>query len=139
MKLHSSPPCTVSIQGLESLFTMPAPSGFGYERILGVSADFTIFQLQATEEPSLSLVGQHKLPLSCTPRFILPVDPMAWRRSHDWTTYGVLLSISENGDIAFWIPETSSANGWKCTSQVRTGRTGFRKVRCSSAKKTVLS
>jgi hypothetical protein len=111
----------------------------GYDRILGVNADFEIFQIRATADPSLTLISQHKLPVPYTPHLVLQVDPMAWRRSHDWSTHDVLLSISGNGEIAFWVPEVNAAYGWRCTRKVRTGRTGFRKVRCSSAKKTVLS
>ncbi|KAF9527801.1 RAVE protein 1 C terminal-domain-containing protein [Crepidotus variabilis] len=138
VKLHSKPPQTLSIPNLESLFTMPSHTG--YEHILGVTSDFTIVQLKATSEPSpsLTLIHSHKLPLSYTPRFILPVDPMAWGKAHDWTTHDVLLSISEEGVIAFWVPEAKGRDGWKKTSEVRTGRKGFRKVRCSSAKKTAL-
>lgn len=111
----------------------------GYDRILGVTAEFDIFQMKATSDPKLNMISRHKLPLTDTPRLVLQVDPMAWRRSHDWTTHDVLLSISENGEISFWVPEANAGNGWRCTGKVRTGRTGFRKVRCSSAKKTVLS
>jgi len=136
VKLHSSPCCTLHVPGLESLFTMPSS---GYDRILGITANFEIFQIRATADPSLNLISQHKLPLPYTPRLVLQVDPMAWRRSHDWTTHDVLLSISEDGEISFWVPEANSVYGWRCTRKVRTGRTGFRKVRCSSAKKTVLS
>ena len=53
--------------------------------------------------------------------------------------HDVLLSVSEDGELAFWVPETNGKTGWRCTGKVRTGRTGFRKVRCSSAKKTALS
>ena len=53
--------------------------------------------------------------------------------------HDVLLSVSEDGELAFWVPETNRKIGWRCTGKVRTYRTGFRKVRCSSAKKTALS
>lgn len=116
---------------------MPSPSG--YEHILGVTVEFEIVQLKATAFPSLTIIGRHKLPLSYTPRFILPVDPMAWGHVQDWASHDNLLSISEDGELAFWVPEGNPENGWKCSGKVRTGRSGFRKVRCSSAKKTVLS
>lgn len=137
LTLHSSPPKTLTIPRLDSLFTLPSPSG--YEHILGIASDFTIVQLQATDTSGLVIQGQHRLPLSYTPRFILPVDPMAWGHSRDWMEHDVLLSVSEGGELAFWVPETNGKTGWRCTGKVRTGRTGFRKVRCSSAKKTVLS
>ncbi|KDQ14428.1 hypothetical protein BOTBODRAFT_159267, partial [Botryobasidium botryosum FD-172 SS1] len=99
---------------------------------------------------------------------VLPVDPMAWasspktlslrRRQHD-----VLVSISEEGELAFWEfsvglgsiknseGERYSAGGggnegkgtgvdvtWRCTGKIRTGRRNIAMARCSSAKKTVL-
>ena len=94
---------------------------------------------------------------------ILPVDPMAWvgqiglgkrgaSQEHD-----VLLSVSDDGELAFWVPEddlgihAKTANGlcatalnetatsaWTCTGKVRTGRKGLTLARCSSAKKSVL-
>ena len=64
---------------------------------------------------------------------------MAWGHSRDWMEHDVLLSVSEDGELAFWVPETNGKTGWRCTGKVRTCRTGFRKVRCSSAKKTALS
>ncbi|KAF8973548.1 WD repeat-containing protein [Flammula alnicola] len=131
------PSTNLTIPDLESLFTMPSPTG--YEYILGVTADFTIVQLQATDAPSLTILSQHQLPLSYTPKFILPVDPMAWGHTRDWADHDVLLSISEGGEIAFWVLDINVENGWRYTRKVRTGRTGFRKVRCSSAKKTALS
>lgn len=77
--------------------------------------------------------------------------------------HDVLLSVSEEGEIAFWVPEngltsttsTGAGNGiskglsgkhsqqmqqaaWKCTGKVRTGRKGLAIARCSSVKKSVL-
>lgn len=127
----------IVIPDLESLFTMPSPSS--YEFIFGVTADFAIIQFEATNAPSLTVLSQQRLSLPYTPKFILPVDPMAWGHTRDWAGHDVLLSISEGGEIAFWVPEANIVDGWRCTRKVRTERTGFRKVRCSSAKKTVLS
>ena len=137
VKLHSSPPQTLLVPDIESLFTMPSSSRF--EFILGITANFSIVQIQATDTPSLTIIGQHRLPLAYTPRFILPVDPMAWGSPRNWAERDVLLSISEGGEITFWVPEANAGKGWRCTRIVRTGRSGFRKVRCSSAKKTALS
>jgi hypothetical protein len=137
LTLHSSPPQTLPISHLDSLFTLPSPSG--YEHIIGIASDFTIVQLQAMDTLGLVIQGQHRLPLSYTPRFIIPVDPMAWGHSRDWMEHDVLLSVSGDGELAFWVPETNGKKGWRCTGKVRTCRTGFRKVRCSSAKKTALS
>lgn len=80
-----------------------------------------------------------------------------------WEEHDVLLSVSECGELAFWVPEayTNSnlvngndndignggkangaggvgSSGWRCTGRVRTGRRGFNRARCSSAKKTAL-
>lgn len=111
---------------------------------------------------------------------IIPVDPMAWGWSWDhhdvlsfppsspylhsrsrlsknrrngrgaWEEHDVLLSVSEFGELRFWVPSaglsaTREANGsnvagggWRCTGRVRTERRGFNRARCSSAKKTAL-
>lgn len=54
----------------------------------------------------------------------------------------VLLSVSEEGELAFWAldEEAAAAGGepWRCTEKVRTGRKGFKTARCSSAKKSAL-
>ncbi|KAJ3560471.1 hypothetical protein NP233_g10818 [Leucocoprinus birnbaumii] len=69
-----------------------------------------------------------------------------------WEEHDVLLSVSENGELGFWVPASvgASKNGsaevnggdvkttWRCTGRVRTGRAGFNRARCSSAKKTAL-
>lgn len=115
------------------------PSATDYEYILGVTADFTIVLMKITDMHTLAIIGQHKLPLSYTPKYILPVDPMAWGHVSDRADRDVLLSISGDGEIAFWVLDAKQDSGWRCTRKVRTGRTGFRKVRCSSAKKTALS
>lgn len=84
---------------------------------------------------------------------ILPVDPMAWglSRHQFWTQHDALLSVSEDGELAFWKPEECvlskpeqekeegpEGNGWRCTGRVRTARKGIVKASCSSAKKTAL-
>lgn len=94
---------------------------------------------------------------------ILPVDPMAWVGQYGLSSAGsasqdhdVLLSVSEDGELAFWVPEGHAVNApagpvnlesngitkteaaWKCTGKVRTGRKGLTMARCSSAKKSVL-
>jgi hypothetical protein len=115
------------------------PSLTDYEYILGVTADLTIVLMKITDMQSLTIIGQQKLPLPYTPKFVLPVDPMAWGHVSDRADRDVLLSISEDGEIAFWVLDAKEDSGWRCTRKVRTGRTGFRKVRCSSAKKTALS
>jgi hypothetical protein len=76
---------------------------------------------------------------------ILPVDPMAWSNSFGRPNSGpgteqrdMLLSLSDSGELAFWAPVSDKTSDWKCTGRVRTGRTGVRMARCSSAKKSVL-
>jgi hypothetical protein len=77
-----------------------------------------------------------------------------WRGG--WEEHDVLLSVSECGELAFWVPEAycssgvknivngsddgngTGRNGWRCTGRVRTERKGFNRARCSSAKKTAL-
>ncbi|KAF9455073.1 hypothetical protein P691DRAFT_770160 [Macrolepiota fuliginosa MF-IS2] len=75
-----------------------------------------------------------------------------------WEDHDVLLSVSEGGELAFWVPEVyasananggsgkgsgndgggQSGSGWRCLRRVRTERKGFNRARCSSAKKTAL-
>ena len=66
--------------------------------------------------------------------------PSSYSRSEQSVEHDVLLSISEDGELAFWIPE-QEANivKWECTSRVKTGRKDIRMAACSSAKKSVLS
>lgn len=98
---------------------------------------------------TLSLHSHNHLPLDVHPWLILPVDPMAWGMKNEWVEHDALLSISEEGELAFWIPEdrqvinglstlNSGHSGWRCTGKVKTGRRPIRKARCSSAKKTAL-
>ncbi|KAJ4485959.1 RAVE protein 1 C terminal-domain-containing protein [Lentinula aciculospora] len=156
LTLHTSPPTSISIPRLISLFT--TPSSNSHDSILGVTADLAIVHLTVKAEtaedehsPSvkLSLHSQHHLPLDVHPCLILPVDPMAWGMKNGWVEHDALLSISEEGELAFWIPEdrqiTNSLSisnhdqsGWRCTGKVKTGRRHIRKARCSSAKKTAL-
>jgi hypothetical protein len=69
---------------------------------------------------------------------ILPVDPMAWGMRREWVNHDVLLSISELGELAFWVPDESSPQ-WRCSGSVKTHRGGISRARCSSAKMTALS
>jgi hypothetical protein len=134
--LHSTPAKSVFVPELNYLFSMPSKDE--HELIFGITPDFSIIELRATPSPSLILYSQIRLPLdsACPIKMILPVDPMAWGLSATWTPHDVLLSVSENGELAFWVPEES---GWRCTGKVKTGRAGIRKASCSSAKKTALS
>jgi hypothetical protein len=107
--------------------------------ILGIAEDFSVIRirLELSPNPSLALESVTQLPLPRPPVFIVPVDQMAWSgplqtnlQEHD-----VLLSVTEDGELAFWVPEDET---WRCTGKVNTGRRGLRRVSCSSAKKTVL-
>ena len=137
--LHSKPARSISVPALTYLFSMPSQNE--RESIFGITPDFSIIELRTSNFPSpnLTLHSQSYLPSlnpGCTIKMILPVDPMAWGLSAQRTQHDVLLSVSENGGLAFWVPEES---GWKCTGKVKTGRTRIRKASCSSAKKTALS
>ncbi|KAF5323620.1 hypothetical protein D9611_005764 [Ephemerocybe angulata] len=138
LTLNSDPAQTLELPRLENLFTMPSPSGC--EFIIAVTADYSVIQIKVTEglTTQLSIVSEGPLPLSSKPKFIQPVDPMAWPTMREWMEHDVLLSVSEDGELAFWAPEPSNGAPWKCTGKVRTGRSGFKKAKCSSMKKTAL-
>jgi hypothetical protein len=122
---------TLPLPPINSLFSLPSKDG--HETIVGITADFSIVQVHV---PGLTLYAHDTLPIP-TPKMILPVDPMAWGLRREWATHDVLLSVSEFGELAFWVPDESSA--WRCTGSVKTHRVGISKARCSSAKKTALS
>lgn len=126
----------MSLPTLESLFTLPSPSG--YEYIIGITTELSIIQIHAPTGSDLTIRSFDKLPLPHLPKLILPVDPMAWRLTHAWAEHDVLLSVSEHGELAFWVPEATGESKWRCTATVKTGRMGFKKARCSSMKKTAL-
>ncbi|THH13364.1 hypothetical protein EW146_g6843 [Bondarzewia mesenterica] len=142
LTLHTAPPTTLSLPSITSLFSLPPSSG-EHECIFGVTSGPapSILHVHATLEPapSLQLLSDTTLPLSSPPAFILPVDPMAWSggevtaNSHD-----VLLSVAEDGELTFWVPDESPQGGWKSTGRVCTGRVGIAVARCSSAKKSAL-
>ncbi|KAI5897900.1 uncharacterized protein SCHCODRAFT_02565349 [Schizophyllum commune H4-8] len=90
------------------------------------------------EPCALSIHCHAALSLPEPPLLVRQVDPMAWGLGHPWTEHDVLLSVSKGGDLAFWVPEAPGTHGWRCTGEVRTGRKGITKARCSSAKKTAL-
>ncbi|KAF8222144.1 WD repeat-containing protein [Tricholoma matsutake] len=138
--LHSTPAKSISVPALNYLFSMPSKDK--HESIFGITLDFSVIELRTSDShlPSstLTLHSQSCLPQlspACAIKMILPVDPMAWGLSSQWTQHDVLLSVSENGELDFWVPEES---GWRCTGKVKTGRAGIRKASCSSAKKTAL-
>jgi hypothetical protein len=118
------------------------PSKDGHESIIGITPDFSIVHLRTSHfpYPSLTIHSQNVLPLPSPPKMILPIDPMAWGFTQSWSQHDTLLSVSDAGELAFWIPEdgTSTGSGWRCTGKVRTGRAGIKMASCSSAKKTAL-
>ncbi|KAF7320375.1 WD repeat protein [Mycena kentingensis (nom. inval.)] len=126
----ASTQASLPIPSITSLFSLPSDEG--KEVIVGVTEDFSIVQIHT--RPQLTLYSHSRLPIS-TPKMILPVDPMAWGSHRDWAEHDVLLSLSDSGELAFWVPEEKA---WRCTGSVRTERTGISKARCSSAKKTAL-
>ncbi|EJF67065.1 hypothetical protein DICSQDRAFT_151429 [Dichomitus squalens LYAD-421 SS1] len=161
--LHTSPPVSLAVPSLSLLFVLSAPHSQPVRTLVGVTASQTILLVSATlstTAPSLTLFSELSLPFSTPSKMILPVDPMSWVGQLPSDTragerHGVLLSISEEGELAFWAPENDllvpavngvalAANGaaagaaWKCTGKVRTGRKGITRARCSSAKKSCL-
>lgn len=169
LTLHTSPPATLQVASVTSLFALPPPSHSDPHRtLIGITASYTVVAIHAVisgPTPALSLLSESTLPLPAPPKMILPVDPMAWVGQYGMGTRGVaqahdvLLSVSEDGELAFWVPEGGlgdrsdpAANGkvngargregqkvsWRCTGKVRTGRKGLSMARCSSAKKSVL-
>ncbi|KAI0830734.1 WD repeat-containing protein [Trametes gibbosa] len=174
LTLHTTPPATLHAPSIASIFALsPASHASLYRTLIGITASYTIVAISATisgPSPSLVMLSESLLPLPTSPKMILPVDPMAWVGQYGTGTRGVaqvhdvLLSVSGEGELAFWVPESGlgyhpppkgEVNGlsgtseqkrgreghtvsWKCTGMVRTGRTGFSMARCSSAKKSVL-
>ncbi|KAK7468733.1 regulator of (H+)-ATPase in vacuolar membrane [Stygiomarasmius scandens] len=170
LTVHTSPsPLSLELPAVTSLFTVP--SSDEHNAIMGITSEFYIVHIrlipnnssESTSNPeptlSLSLHYHDRLPVP-SPTMVIPVDPMAWGVKHPWVKHDALLSVSEEGELAFWVPEEAktkaavtiqqringidndsqkkSERGWICTGRVRTGRTGIVKVRCSSAKKTAL-
>ncbi|EIW64094.1 WD repeat-containing protein [Trametes versicolor FP-101664 SS1] len=148
LTLHTSPPATLHVPLITSFFALSPPTHSSPQRtLIGVTASYTIVIISATisgATPSLSLLSESSLPLPAPPKMILPVDPMAWVGQFGTGTRGaaqahdVLLSVSEDGELAFWVPEGGLGDPWKCTGIVRTGCKGLSMARCSSAKKSVL-
>ncbi|ESK98022.1 wd repeat protein [Moniliophthora roreri MCA 2997] len=157
LTLHTHPPATLDVPEITSLFTLPTYTG--HDSIIGITDDLSIVHIavESSSSPSrndpplkLSLYSHDRLPISSPSTMVIPVDPMAWGSHHPWIEFDALLSISESGELEFWLPEKQKkqmpiANGskslcheWRCTGRVRTGRTEIRKARCSSAKKTAL-
>ncbi|RDB29031.1 Regulator of V-ATPase in vacuolar membrane protein 1 [Hypsizygus marmoreus] len=113
LKLHSTPYQCLSLPPITYLIAMPSQDG--NESIIGITPDFSIVHVHASHDPSPSLIlrSQTRLPLAESPSMILPVDPMAWGLSNKWIQHDVLLSVSEAGELAFWVPEGNAASRWR--------------------------
>ena len=150
MTLHSFQPSnqvSLAIPPLISLISLPTDDSESEVTLVGITASHSILFIRATispTSPTLSLTADSSLPLVNPPALIVSVDPMGWsrafRQSRDTSEHDILLTVSEEGELAFWtFNRTGDHINWKCTSKVRTGRKGIRTAACSSAKKTVLS
>ncbi|KAF9270044.1 WD repeat-containing protein [Marasmius fiardii PR-910] len=160
LTLHTQPSATLHVPAINSLFTLPSNSE--HDSIIGIGDDFSIAHItvggnDADHPPSLSLQSYSQLPITFSPTtMMVPVDPMAWVHRDLWEEYDALLSVSESGELTFWIPEAEEPNNlrsvkkvandasnergseWRSTGRVKTGRRNIRKARCSSMKKTAL-
>ncbi|XP_006454653.1 hypothetical protein AGABI2DRAFT_198048 [Agaricus bisporus var. bisporus H97] len=161
---HLHPPSTLSVPKLELLFTYPTPTNttfcihgdhcsFTKESIFGITPDFEILHvIIEADTGKMVLHSRDRLPpLSKLPSATCKEasSEVSSSDSERWQDHDVLLSVAENGELAFWVPEAYASSsrgmngsgggtGWRCTGRVRTERTGFNRARCSSAKKTAL-
>ncbi|KAG1784113.1 RAVE protein 1 C terminal-domain-containing protein [Suillus placidus] len=138
LTLHSKPISTLTVPSITDLFS--APSKTVHERIVGLTSDSSIvyIYIDSHPNPTLRLHSQNNLPLAQPPKLIIPVDPMSWSRDSSLEEHDTLLSISDDGELSFWIAEEGTSSGWRCTGKVKTGRKNFALASCSSAKKSVL-
>ncbi|KAG6862440.1 hypothetical protein C0995_011880 [Termitomyces sp. Mi166 len=128
LTLHSMPPQSLFVPAIDYLFSIPSEDEG--DSIVGITSELP--------SPTLLIRSQSNLPLLRSPKFILPVDPMAWGQRQSWTEPDVLLSVSHTGELDFWVPEDTKIPLWRRTGTVKTGRTGITRASCSSAKKTAL-
>ncbi|KAH8120057.1 RAVE protein 1 C terminal-domain-containing protein [Phellopilus nigrolimitatus] len=150
LTLHRSPqlssPVSFDVPRLISLFCLPSGSS---DFLIGITPSYTIVHIEvpSLDQPQPPLlkptsVTSTSLPSSKPLVLVIPVDPMAWsstRKSGNNCAHDILLSISNDGELAFWALEKGRFHrSWVCTGHVRTGKTGYRLARCSSAKKTAL-
>ncbi|PBL01184.1 WD repeat-containing protein [Armillaria gallica] len=153
LTLHTHPPSSLTLPSISSFFTLPSKSDA--ESIIGITDDLSVYHIQLRNEASTTLFlhSHGPLPLSSPPAMIVPVDPMAWGLDHPWMEHDVLLSVSDVGELGFWVPQengpeaspaglngkqNSTASTWVCTGTVRTSRKAIKRAKCSSAKKTAL-
>lgn len=138
LTLHSEPISTLTILSITDLFS--APSKTAHECIVGLTSDSSIvyIYIESKPNPTLRLHSKNNLPLAQPPKVIIPVDPMSWSRDSSLEEHDTLLSISDDGELSFWIADDGTPSGWRCTGKVKTGRKKFALASCSSAKKSVL-
>lgn len=161
LHLESGPPAVLPLPELTSLFSLPS-SFVNHESIIAITSSLSIIHityspsstsLQTQIQTPTHVLTQHAhriLPTtsSAPTTMVLPVDPMAWsagptaENKNQWgQPHDVLLSVSEEGELAFWVFDEgvgTSGSQWRCTGRVRTGRRGFSRARCSSSKKSAL-
>lgn len=133
---------TLDVPRLTSLFSLPPSKGF--TMLIGITPNNSIVRIEVSNQatPMLKFLSETTVPTVKPPALIIPVDPMAWSYSKGARReqrHDVILTISETGELAFWaFDDDDQHKKWVCTGQVKTGRTGYRLARCSSAKKTAL-
>jgi hypothetical protein len=136
LTLHSTPPVTLSLPHVSSLFSLPS-HGI-HNSIIGVTPDMSVIHVHISDTRILSSSSCKALPISSPPIMIIPVDPMGWTEHQTWSEQAILLSVSKQGDLEFWSHEVVSTQDWKCIGRISTGRTNLKLAVCSSAKKSAL-
>ncbi|TCD69890.1 regulator of (H+)-ATPase in vacuolar membrane [Steccherinum ochraceum] len=150
LSFHDASPVSIPVPLLISLFSAPViVQTPGVTQLIGITEDRTIALIDLTipthtnDVPTIKLREITSLPLASPSIAILPVDPMTWgdpgSSEAEPAEHDVLLSVSQDGELSFWIPSNGGKEvSWRCTGVVKTGRTSFSLAQCSSAKKTVL-
>lgn len=150
LTFHDASPVFISVPPLISLFSAPAVVQIpGVTQLIGITEDRSIALIDlilpahTDDVPTIKLREITSLPLASPCIAILPVDPMTWgdpgSPEAEPSEHDVLLSVSQDGELSFWIPGNGGQKvSWRCTGVVKTGRTTFSLAQCSAAKKTVL-
>ena len=131
----------INVPRLKSLFTLSSRSS---TYLIGIATSHDIICVNIPpllENPpsAYRLLPYLSTPLPESASFIdlLPVDPMAWSGFPDSAKdHDALISISQNGILAFWSFSDTGGQKWACTGRVSTGKDSYRIASCSSAKKT---
>ncbi|KAH8099423.1 WD repeat-containing protein [Cristinia sonorae] len=148
LSLHSQTvvlPISIDIPPLMSLFSAATTSTSRTVQLVGVTAEHTVALVDVMlpkhpeDTPTLVVSSVSSFPTTSPLAAVLPVDPMTWGKANANVDHDLLLTVSEYGDLSFWVPGNGDEEvSWRCTGIVKTGRTTFSMARCSSAKKTVL-